>query len=85
MLFATFIAYFVLFIVIFAFPGMKNRQKSNLRFKFFLIPALLGLGMVFLTAIKMFFVYKFLMLVFVLVTMLLSYWQWGDQIRHWWR
>ena len=85
MIFGTFIIYFLLFIVIFSYPGLKNQERSSSMFKFFLVPALLGVGMVLLTGMKMYFVYKFLVLVFVLVTFLLSYWQWGDKIRDWWK
>jgi len=86
MIIGTFIFYFVLFIVVFSFPGLRNKEKSNSNtlFKFLAIPALFGVGMVFLSVIKVYFVYKLLVLVFVLVTGLLSYWQWGEQIRRWW-
>jgi hypothetical protein len=65
-------------------PGSRNLKKSHTLFKFLAIPALFGVGMVFLSVIKVYFVYKILALVFVLVTGLLSYWQWGEQIRRWW-
>jgi len=83
MIIGTFIFYFVLFLVVFS-PSLRNIEKSNTLFKFLAIPALLGMGMVFLSVIKVYFVYKLLALVFVLVTGLLSYWQWGEQIRRWW-
>ena len=85
MIIGTFIFYFILFIVTFSYPGFRNKEKSTSVFKFLVIPALLGIGMVFLTVIKVYFVYKILALLFVLVTFLLSYWQWGKQIRRWWR
>ena len=85
MIFRTFIVYFILFTVIFSYPCLRNNRNSSSLVKFFLIPALLGIGMVFLTVMKVYFVYKFMVLVFVLVTFLLSYWQWGEQIRGWWK
>lgn len=85
MIIGTFIFYFVLFIVVFSFPGSRNKEKSNTLFKFLAIPALFGVGMVFLSVIKVYFVYKLLVIVFVLVTGLLSYWQWGGQIRRRWK
>ncbi len=85
MIIGTFIFYFVLFIVVFSFPGLRNKEKSNTLFKFLAIPALFGVGMVFLSVIKVYFVYKLLVIVFVLVTGLLSYWQWGGQIRRRWK
>ena len=85
MIIGSFIFYFILFIVVFSIPGIRNKEKSNTLFKFLAIPALFGMGMVFLSVIKVYFVYKLLALVFVLVTGLLSYWQWGEQIRRWWK
>jgi len=84
MIIGTFIFYFIVFIVVFSLPGSRNLKKSNSLFKYLLIPALFGLGMVFLSVIKVYFVYKLLALVFVIVTGLLTYWQWGKQIRCWW-
>ncbi|KGP76080.1 hypothetical protein JT05_07000 [Desulfosporosinus sp. Tol-M] len=84
MIIATFIFYFVLFIIIFSFSGGRNVEKSNSLFKFLVIPALFGVGMAFLSVIKVYFVYKLLALAAVLVTGLLSYWQWGEQIHRWW-
>lgn len=85
MIIGTFLVYFVLFIVVFSIPGLRNEEKTNTLFKFLAIPALFGVGMVFLSVIKVYFVYKLFALVFVLVTGLLSYWQWGKQFRRWWK
>ncbi len=84
MIIGTFIFYFVLFIVVFSIPGIRNSEKSNTIVKFLAIPAIFGIGMAFLSVVKVYFVYKLLAIVFVLVTGLLSYWQWGEQIRRWW-
>ena len=84
MIIGMFVFYFVLFIVVFSVPGSRNTEKSNKLFKFFAIPALFGVVMVFLSVIKVYFIYKLLALVFVVVTGLLSYWQWGEQLRRWW-
>ena len=85
MIIGTFIFYFVLFVVIFSYPGFRNKENSRSMVKLLAIPALLGLGMVFLTVIKVYFVYKILAILLVLVTFVLSYWQWGQQIRRWWK
>lgn len=84
MIIGAFIFYFVLFLVVFSIPGLRNKEKSNTIVKFLAIPALFGVVMVFLSVIKVYFVYKLLGLVFIMVTGLLSYWQWGQQIRCWW-
>jgi len=81
MIIGTFIFYFILFVIIFSYPGFKSKENSTSIFKLLAIPTLLGLGMVFLTIIKVYFVYKILALLVVLVTFVLSYWQWGAQIR----
>lgn len=85
MIFGTFIFYFLLFAVIFSYPGFRNKENSSSIFKLLSIPALLGLGMVFLTVIKVYFVYKILAILAILVTFVLTYWQWGEQIRKWWK
>jgi len=85
MIIGTFVFYFILFIVVFSYPNLRNKEKSNTIFKFLAIPALFAFGMVFLSVIKVYFIYKLLLLLFVLVTGLLSYWQWGQQIRRWWK
>ncbi|HZK85688.1 MAG TPA: hypothetical protein VFC58_13695 [Desulfosporosinus sp.] len=84
MIIGAFIFYFVLFIVVFSIPGRRNKEKSNTIVKFLAIPALFGVVMVFLSVIKVYFIYKLLGLVFIMVTGLLSYWQWGQKIRCWW-
>ena len=85
MIIGTFVFYFVLFAVLFSYPGFRNKENSSSILKLLTIPALLGLGMVFLTVIKVYFVYKILAVLLVLVTFVLTYWQWGAQIRRWWR
>ncbi|TGE32395.1 hypothetical protein [Desulfosporosinus sp. Sb-LF] len=85
MIMETFIVYFILFIVTFSYPGFRNKEKPNTLLKLLAVPALLGVIMVLLTVIKVYFVYKFLVLLFILGTFLLSYWQLGDQIRRWWK
>ena len=85
MIIETFIVYFCLFLVTFSYPGFRNKEKPSTIFKLLAIPALLGVGMVFLTVIKVYFVYKFFVLLFFLATLFLSYRQWGSQIRRWWK
>lgn len=84
MIIGTFLFYFVLFMVVFSLPNLRNGNKSKIRMKYFAIPALCSVGVVFFSVIKVYFVYKLLVLVFVLVTGLFSYWQWGKEIQRWW-
>jgi len=84
MIMVTFVVYFIIFILIFS--GPKFRKRENLQVsKLIVIPALLAIGMVLLTVIKVYFIYKIMILIFGLVTTWLSYWQWGEQIRQWWK
>ena len=85
MIIGTFVFYFLLFIIIFSYPGARNKEKSSTVFRLLAIPAILGVIITLFTVIKVYFVYKLLLLLFGFVTLLLTYWQWGDQIRHWWR
>lgn len=84
MLFEDFVVYCLLFIVVFSFPGLREREKPRSFVKLFSLPVLFGVGMVILTALKVYFVYKFLVFLMVMLVALLSYWQWGKQIRRWW-
>lgn len=84
MIIGTFIFYFILFIVCFSLPGSRGEGKSHSVVKFLAVPALFAVVMAFMSVIKVYFVYKLLGLVFVFVTGLLSYWQWGQQFRRWW-
>lgn len=83
MVIGIFLFYFILFLLVFSLPSLKNPKKTNDYWKLFIIPALLGLLMAFFSLIKVYFIYKILIFLFLLVTALLSYWQWGEQIRRW--
>lgn len=81
MVIGAFLFYFILFVFIFSSPKAKKGSKSLK--KFFILPGVFALIMVFLTVIKVYFIYKLLLLLFLGFTFLLSYWQWGKQIRGW--
>lgn len=85
MIIGTFVFYFIVFLVLFSYPKFNKNQRPNSLLKLISIPALLGLAMVFLTVVKVYFIYKILTLLFVAVMFLLTYWQWGDQIRRLWK
>ena len=85
MIIGTFVFYFILFIIFFSYPNFNKKERPNSYLKLLSIPAILGLVMVFLTVIKVYFVYKILALLFVVVMFLLTYWQWGAQIRRLWK
>lgn len=86
MIIGTFIFYFIFFVVVLSIPGFNKRdQKSSSMVKLLTIPALLGLVMVFLTVVKVYFIYKIFALLFGAGMFLLTYWQWGDQLRRFWK
>ena len=85
MLVATFLFYLVLFIFLFSRPGRRNPNKGNGLIPVLVLPLLLAALMVVFTVIKVYFVYKLFMLLFLAVLSLLTYWQWGAQIRRWFR
>lgn len=85
MIFGTFIVYVLIFGLVISYPALAKKDRSSSIVKLLVAPVLLGAVLVFLTVIKVYFIYKFLMILFILVTLLLSYWQWGEKIRRWWR
>jgi hypothetical protein len=84
MIIGTFTVYFIVFTVLFSGAKLRKKEKSKFS-RLFAIPAFLAFLMALLTVIKVYFIYKLVVLLFVLVTVLLSYWQWGDLIRRWWK
>jgi len=79
MVLKTFVLYFFMFLVIYTFG---KRDSLTLK-KLFIFPGIFALIMVFLTVVKIFFLYKlFLLLILGFIT-LLTYLQWGQRIRRW--
>ncbi|MDI6878788.1 MAG: hypothetical protein QMC95_01180 [Desulfitobacteriaceae bacterium] len=81
MLIGTFLFYFILFVFIFSSPKLRNRFKSKGLLIMFAVPAILGLIMAFLTVLKVYFIYKLLVLLFAAVTFYLTYLEWGGRGR----
>jgi hypothetical protein len=67
MIIGTFAFFFILFIVIFSLPSLKNKKKSNIQLKYLAIPVVCSVGMTFLSVLKVYFIYKLLVLLFFLV------------------
>ncbi|WP_407308755.1 hypothetical protein [Desulfosporosinus sp. SB140] len=85
MILGTFIVYVLIFGLIISYPGLASKDRSSSVVKLLAAPVLLGAVLSFLTVIRIYFIYKFFILLFIAVTFLLSYWQWGSKIRRWWR
>ncbi|AFM41970.1 hypothetical protein Desaci_3063 [Desulfosporosinus acidiphilus SJ4] len=79
----SFIAYVLIFALLLSYPSYKNKERSGSVIKLLVIPVLLGAILVFLKMIRVYFVYKFLIILFIALTLLLSYWQWGGPMRRW--
>lgn len=84
MITGVFLFYFLLLIFLFSSPEKWRKQDRRLK-RLFLIPAIIALVMTLLSVIKVYFIYKIFILLFAAFTCLLSYWQWGEQLRQWWK
>lgn len=82
MIIGAFLFYLFLSLFVFSSPE-KLRQKDGRFSRFIVLPALIALLLTFLTVIKVFFIYKIILLLFGGFTLLLSYWQWGDKLKRW--
>lgn len=77
MLIGTFSLYFILFVFIFSSPNLRKKFKYKSFLLIIIIPALLSLIMVVLDFIKVYFIYKFLVLLFIGTVAFLTYLEWG--------
>lgn len=77
MLIGTFLIYFFLFVYLFSSPAIRNKHKSKGLLLIFILPAFLGLLMVMLSVLKVYFFYKLLLLLFSVVIFYLTYLEWG--------
>ena len=78
----TFLFYFVLFLFVFSSPH-KLKQRDKRWTKILVLPATFALILALLTVVKVFFIYKIILLIFIGITMLFTYWQYGEQIKRW--
>ncbi len=79
--FEIFIFYFILFLVFFVFSRKKGEE---INYKIILIiPALLALFIFILSVVKIYFIYKILLILIGAVLFILTYWHWGVSIRKW--
>lgn len=76
-----FIFYFCLFAVFFLF-SRKQGEKFNYKI-ILIIPAVLAFLLFLLSVVKIYFIYKLAILLAMIGLSLLTYWQWGKQIRRW--
>lgn len=79
------IAIFVFYFLVFSFLFISSRKKGE-KFNYkriFLLPAILAFIMVFLSLLKVYFIYKLILILFAVILFLLTYWHWGERIRKW--
>ncbi|ACL20999.1 hypothetical protein DesLBE_0374 [Desulfitobacterium sp. LBE] len=82
MIIGTFLFYFILFLFVFSSPE-KLKQRDKRWTKILVLPAVFALILAFLTVIKVFFIYKIILIIVLGLTTLLTYWQYGERIKHW--
>lgn len=82
MIIGTFLFYFIVFLILFASPKRFNKDNRPRLWTFIAIPAILGIIITFFTALKIYFIYKFFVLLFICFIFLLTYWQWGQHFRN---
>lgn len=82
MIIGTFLFYFILFLFVFSSPK-KIKQRDKRWTKILVLPAVFALVLAFLTVIKVFFIYKIIVIIILGLTSLMTYWQYGEQIRRW--
>lgn len=78
-----FLFYFSLFLLIFAGSKQDFKNKKGKIIKMLVLPAILGLIIAFLFVLKFYIIYKIVVLLFLIVTSVLSYWHFGDSVRRW--
>ncbi len=82
MIIGSFLFYFVLCLFVFSSPKkLRNREKGWA--KIFVLPGIFALLLAMLTVIKVFFIYKIILIIFVGITTLFTYWQYGARIKNW--
>ena len=79
--FSIFIFYFFLFLIFFVFSRKKG-EKINYKV-IFVIPALLAFFIFVLSVVKIYFMYKILLILIGIGLFVLTYWHWGASIRKW--
>ncbi|SHN82605.1 hypothetical protein [Desulfitobacterium chlororespirans] len=82
MIIGTFLFYFILFLFVFSSPE-KFKQRDKRWTKILVLPAVFAMLLAFLTVIKVFFIYKIILIIILGLTSLMTYWQYGEQIRRW--
>ena len=82
MIIGTFLFYFILFLFVFSSPE-KLKQRDKRWTKILVLPAVFASILAFLTVIKVFFIYKIILIIILGLTTLLTYWQYGARIKSW--
>jgi glucan phosphoethanolaminetransferase (alkaline phosphatase superfamily) len=76
-----FLFYFIIFVLFFV---LSRKKGEPLNYKFILvIPAILAFFLFLFSVIKIYFIYKILLVLAALVLFILTYWHWGAGIRKW--
>ena len=82
MIIGTFLFYFVLLVFVFTSPGKLKQKETNLK-KVLVLPAFFAIILAFLTVVKVFIIYKIIIVLVLGFTGFLTYWQYGERIKRW--
>ncbi len=78
----AFVIYFVIFILIFASPKLKDKSSKQRAFYLFGLPLALAIVFAFLSVVKVYFAYKIIILLIFVIVGILSFWQFGGKFRN---
>lgn len=75
------VVYFIIFVLIFSSPKLKNKTSRQKAFYLFGLPLALAMIFAVLSVVKVYFAYKIILLLIVAIVGLLTFWQFGGKFR----
>ena len=78
----AFVIYFIIFILVFSTPKMKDKNSRQRAFYLFGLPLALAVIFAILSVVKIYFIYKIFILLIVIGMGLLTFWQFGGKLRN---
>ena len=78
----AFVLYFIMFILIFSTPKLKNKSSRQRAFYLFGLPLALAILFAVLSVVKIYFIYKIFILLIIVGVGLLTFWQFGGKLRN---
>lgn len=78
----TFLLYYLLFFVIITVPALNKQITKNKLFKVLLLPLVFATILAFLAVVRIYFIYKLLILVIFLILIAIAYWKLRKRIHN---